>query len=61
VRILLNPDPNAPEDVGGKRQIYLIYNSADVAEKKNAGRIAMFLIRNSTSITPTIQGGTRHG
>jgi hypothetical protein len=42
VRILLNPDPNAPEDVGGKRQIYLIYNSEYVAEKKNAGRIAMF-------------------
>jgi hypothetical protein len=41
VRSLLNPDPRAMPDLGGKRRVYLIYKSGDRAEKMNAGRIAI--------------------
>jgi hypothetical protein len=40
VRSLLNPDPRALPEIAGKRRVYLIYKSADRAEKMNAGRIA---------------------
>jgi TIR domain len=40
VRSMLNPDPHALREIGGKRRVYLIYKSADRAEKMNAGRIA---------------------
>jgi hypothetical protein len=41
VRTLLNPDPNAIPDVGGKRRVYLIYKSGDRGEATRAGQIMM--------------------
>jgi len=40
VRSLLNPDPRAIAGAGGKRRVYLVYKSANRAERMNAGRIA---------------------
>lgn len=40
VRNLLNPDPRTIARASGKRQIYLVYKQADLAERLNAGRIA---------------------
>ena len=57
---LLRPDPRAPQQTQGKPRVYLVYNSRDRAEVKNAGLIS-FHFRNDVHLRHPDDPGAAHG